>query len=372
MVDNNRIIGIDILRILSMFGIIGLHLINRGGILNSIDINNYKYYGILFLLIIFYTSVNCFGILTGFLNCKKAKIKSNRIIELIEILAFYSIIIALIFYIFNIAKVSEYGYIEMIKNFFPILVGRYWYITCYVFVFFMIPYINLLIKKIGEKNSKRLVITLFVLLSLIPNIIADIDLFRTQSGYSPFWLMFCYIVGAYINIYNKEIDTKKIVLLFITILFATYAFNVTIRIVGVRLFGRVVKGLWMISYTSPTNLIMSILLLLLFKKINIKSNTISKIIISLSGTSFSVYIIHCHKLFYDYILNNNLKWISNYNIIISIILIFVIIIAIYMLCSIIDLLRVFIHNYFKINKVNEKIGIRLDKIINIEGDYNGK
>ena len=128
-----RVIGLDLLRIISMLGIIGLHVIGQGGLINNSNIHSIKYYVILLLLVFFYTSVDVFGLLSGYLNISKEKNKYSRFVQLIMILIYYCLLIPSIFYLFNIDNIRDSGYKELLFNYFPILIGRYWYITFYLY-----------------------------------------------------------------------------------------------------------------------------------------------------------------------------------------------------------------------------------------------
>jgi len=186
MVTKKRIIGIDLLKFVSMLGIIGLHIINKGGVLYFLSPNSYKHYIVLLLLTFLYSSVNIFAIISGYLYVNQKKPKNKNIINLILIMLFYSIGISLVFYLFNFYDVRSQGFRSLIMNTFPFLSGRYWYIISYIFVFFMIPFLNLIISKINKKQFKKILIVLFILLSIIPTLFLNIDLFKTSYSYNPF------------------------------------------------------------------------------------------------------------------------------------------------------------------------------------------
>lgn len=363
--NNRRIIGLDIIRVLSMFGIIGLHVINNGGVLSNIDIHSLKYYVVLSVNILFFTSVDIFAMLSGYLNVSKEKNKNSRIVELLFILFFYCIIIPVIFYGVNLVNVRSLGIFETIMNIFPILAGRYWYITCYVFLFFMIPYINLFIKNMDKNKLKKFLIVCFIFLAIVPNIVGMVDVFRVNNGYSPFWLIYCYIIGAYIKLYRNEKQNTKIIKRNIIIYFAAaLIINVCIRNVSFLFLKRVVRGEWFINYISPFIILLSVNLLLYFKDFNIRSIKLNKIVMYLSSASFSVYIIHGHKLIYDYILKNNFSFLCKYNGIVIFVGILLSIICIYAICVVIDIVRKFIFKYCKINHLIECVGRKIDNILN--------
>lgn len=195
--------GIDIIRIIGMMGIIGLHVINAGGILaNSKFIN---YYIVDLFNIIFMSSVNLFAIISGYLYIDK-KVNYNSIINLIITTLFYSVVITSIAFflfpeIFSNLKI-------LISGLFPPVIDRYWYLVSYVFLFFCIPYINIFIKNIDKTILEKLIFIIFILFCII-SIFGYVDYFRINEGYSPFWLMYCYIIGAYLKLYDLPYSLKK-------------------------------------------------------------------------------------------------------------------------------------------------------------------
>lgn len=364
--------GLSLLRIISMCGIIGLHLINNGGVINNLNLYSFKFFCILIVTTFFYTSVNVFALLTGYLNVNKSNNKYYRIIELISVSVFYCFFISIIFYSFNLFNIRSFGKKELIISLFPVLVGRYWYLTCYVFLFFFIPFLNRFVHKITKNNLKKMLIIGFVLLSVIPNIFGMIDFFKIENGYSPFWLIYLYLVGAYIRLYydNLNLKNKYIKYIFIILIF-TSILNYLSRIISFILFNRIIVAEWFIGYTSPFIIILSILLLLFYKDISIKNVFFTKIIDYFSNGSFSVYIIHSQKLIFDYVLHNCMLWLINYNVLFCVIIIFIFIFIIYIMCLLIDCIRVIIYKIFLIDKINEKIGYLFSKLINFEeSDFN--
>lgn len=365
MWKKNRMIGLDILRILSMFGIIGLHLIGQGGILNNINLMNYRTFIILFIYVICYLSVDTFGILSGFLSWNKKKINYSRIVELIIVVFFYCTIITLVFYCFNLYGFKSFEFKELINSIFPALIGRNWYITCYVFVFFMMPYSNFLIVKMEQKKMKNMLIILFVMLSIIPNIFWQTDFFKILDGYSSLWLLYCYMLGGYLGKYglSEKLYKNKAIIIIFCIIFA-YIFNLLVRIITFKIYGRVLYESWFINYVSPFNVIASMLLIPLFLNIKINNNILNKFIVFLSITSFSVYIIHCHYLIYDYFILNIMKFCIDRNVVIIVLYFILFEVGIYIVCSVVDFLRIKFFKIFKINSLINWIGNKLNNLLN--------
>ena len=72
--------GLDICRVLSMCGIIGLHVMNAGGVIANTDFLSVQ--GILMrgLIVLFYPVVNIFGMMTGWLYISKKEVKNKNLI----------------------------------------------------------------------------------------------------------------------------------------------------------------------------------------------------------------------------------------------------------------------------------------------------
>ena len=337
-----RIIGLDILRIASMFGIVMLHVLGQGGVLRSYTSES-SFYINNFLEIFFMCSVNVFALLSGFLSIEKKK-SLYRAIELPVITFFYCVIITLLFVILFRNKLD--GFYDIVKGLFPPLAGRYWYITCFFPILLLEPIINKCLNSLSIKSYRTIVITLLILFSFIPSIL-NTDFFIIENGYSFVWLLTCYIIGGYIR--KTDFNIKKRV-----------SIPLIITIPIILLFGNMLIDYkfgghhdYMVSYTSPLILSSALACLLLFK--NIKINKDSIIIRTLSTISFDVYIIHCHVLIFDIFLKDAFSFVSGFNIIIQPLISILIGITIYASCSIIGWIRMIVFEKLMINKLIRRI-----------------
>ena len=369
--EKERIEGIDLLRIFAMLGIVSVHMLNHGGIINNLDVNTPRYYIINILLLLAYLSVNIFAMITGYLYVSKEKIKTQNLIRLLLDVLFYSIVITTVFYSFNLFSIKSEAKRMFIYSIVPALKGRYWYITSYILLFAMIPYINKLINMISIEEFKKMLIILFILLSRATTILwlfngivlrenTYIDLFHIENGYSPFWLMYCYLIGAYINKARctfEKMRTKKIILLIITLVILTSSFNYLIKWITLKVYGKVLIPEIFISYISPFNVLLSSMILIVFTRIS--KVRLSKVVHELSKSSFDVYIVHSHILIYDYLIKQNFVFLNNYPVVIELIGILGIAIAIYLICYLIDKVKQLLFKIIKIDKLISKINIEI-------------
>lgn len=354
--STSRIYGLDILRILSMLGIIGLHIFNAGGIISgAVGASNILITRM--LCVICFCSVNIFAMLSGYFYVAKKKISSKSIFNLMFIVLLYCTIITAVFFIIRRDIFTNDSFM-IVKAIFPPIDGKYWYITSYVLMFFLIPYMNIFISGIDKNTYRKLLVLLFVFLSVISTFGLK-DYFEIQQGYSPFWLMFCYLIGAYIRIHGYIFNigtTKKLIVFFIN------AAIVSIISIALKLVFKQSIGI-LYSYISPVTVVNAILMLEVFSNITLKNNVCQRICLSLSGAAFGVYIIHCHTLILDCFITGNLSFLGKLNIFACIICSICLMIGIYIVCWIIEIIRQKIFDILRVSKFFSFIGNKVDSLL---------
>ena len=73
MKNTSRNLGIDILRIVSMIGVVFLHILGHGGLLDS-QLSPAKFSMVWFLELLAYPAVNCFILISGYVGYKGERI----------------------------------------------------------------------------------------------------------------------------------------------------------------------------------------------------------------------------------------------------------------------------------------------------------
>lgn len=297
----DRNYGIDLLKMLSMFMVVLLHILGYSQLQNSAEqTDKISYLSVCFLAFSACCAVNLFSMVTGYLVSEK-KFKYRKIIPLWLQVIFYSIGIMLVFILAGSSVLPK----TMLKLIFPISARVYWYATSYFCLFFFIPFLNILIKSLSKKQFTILIITIFVFFSVVPTITAA-DTFNVFGGYSPLWLSCMYLFGAFIRKYNVAANLK-----------ATYAFLMYISVVILSFIFKAVPGIIqnniitsklsafgdiLYQYTSPTVILSAFALFVFFRDLRIKENGFISKIAGLSKFSLGVYLIHMHPGVYSLIL----------------------------------------------------------------------
>ncbi len=352
----DRNYGVDLLKIVSMFMVVVLHVFGQGGILSKLGNGTLNWYIGWGMELLSYGAVNCFAMATGYLMINK-KYKTSRIITLWLEVVFYSVLLTLVM---KFIYPDEVGGHMILKSVLPVISKSYWYFTAYFALFFLIPLINTFMNKQSKRVNTLLLATALVLYSVLATCSRFFlwDVFAINDGYSPWWLAVMYIVGAYIKKYDFMKNLKK------RWCFLIYISAVAVTLVSMILLPKITKLVdyqILVSYISPTVVIGSIALVLLCVKKQVKNGVGKKVLTFLSSLTFGVYIVHMHPLIYEKMIAGRFAYLATQPFYVLIGMVLVWALAIYAFSMVVSLIRSLLFKYCKINKLGSKLGDAIDK-----------
>lgn len=334
----SRNYGIDLFRIVSMLMVVMLHITGTGGVSDCkmSFANNAVTWGTRSLT---YCAVNCYALISGYVGIR-SKQKLSSIADLWIRVLFYSVGISIIFY-FTRPEVATLG--TIFHSFFPVTNTQYWYFTAYFGMWFFIPLANTAVNNIS-KGKMFLILVGTSLILMVPNLFTDS--LKLDGGYSPAWLFFLYVVGAYIGKYNvfEGVSRIKALIIYLCAVGVALGLKLALALDGWNFWGDM-----MFNYTSPTTLVSALSLLALFCNLKINPSFI-KIVTFFSPLSFSVYLIHTHPLVFNHVFKDAFSFLATKSPIVLLLAIIGFTFAIYLVCVIIDYVR---HLLFKVCKVRQ-------------------
>lgn len=349
MKERNK--GLDILKILSMYMVVILHILSRGsGLLTTLAPGSATWDLAWFLEIACYCAVNCFILITGYLMVERhAKISS--IINLWLQVLFYSVGIMLIFLFVDPESITP---MTCIKSFFPTIGQQYWYFTAYFAMFLLLPFVNMLLCQLGKKQYTILIVVLVGLFSVL-NTASLTDCFQIGYGYSVVWLLTVYAIGGYIKRFHifEQKSFRLLIgyLLAVSFTWMIKAFSITVPFVDWR--GTVINRAMavmssaLIAYSSPTILLAAVCLFGIFKQL--KGQT-PKFLLQISSMSFAVYLIHTHPLIFNTIFADAFAFICKLPWILQPVVVLLVAAGIFVICLVIEAMRNCLFRLFQIEK----------------------
>lgn len=279
--DNN----VELLRIILMFMIVILHMISHGldfipSLLKN-EINRQITSIHIFIFNITIIGVNSFIIISGYYG---VKFKKETLFSLAK-QAVASSLIILIFYYLIIGKPNLKLFI---LSFVPILSNYWWYLSTYVLLLILSPFINRNIEKL-DKNEFTLIVVLLFLCNSIGGFF--FGTFNANQGYSILNFLFLYIFAQYCKVYNLFDKVKVIVPIYLGSLIINF-------IIGYFLYEGAYYQYFLkfYNYNNPLIIFNSFFLVIIFLRLQIKTG-----LRNLSKLTLGIYLFHDNDFVRSYL-----------------------------------------------------------------------
>lgn len=133
--------------------------------------------------------VDIFVMITGYFMIKTS-FKLKSLVSLMLQTWFYGFLISMILVLFHVESISK---IEILRTLFPNLASEYWFVSAYIALYLLIPFLNKLIVSLSEHQYLYLLGVLILLNFIIANV--PENLFGSNVGR----FVTLYIIGAYIR-----------------------------------------------------------------------------------------------------------------------------------------------------------------------------
>lgn len=271
--------GIELLRILAACGVVVLHY--NGAAFPLVKDGSANSYILLLLEGLFVCAVNVFVLISGYFLSSTTKRKTVKAVELVV----QVVVMALGLYLGTSLLSGSFTPGGALLSAVP----NNYFVTLYITLYLISPYINLAINKLSDKALVVMTVMMLLLFSVWPTILDVIaettgfvfgGLYTTntggsQFGYSVINFALMYLLGAVLR--------RKCI-----------AFSKTVQLLGL-VFCVAVLFLWQLylpqiarSYCNIVVIATSIFCFLLFKEFTFKS----KVINALSKAAFTCFLIH--------------------------------------------------------------------------------
>lgn len=354
-VQAKRSPGLDLLRILSMGLVILLHLLGRGGVLSQLQPGTWHYalgWGIETAA---YCAVDCYALLTGYLLIRSRCRLSSLLGTWVQVF-FYSAGITLLFAIFY----EQVPLPRFLQSCLPVTFTQYWYFTAYFAVYCFAPFLNRMIEGLSQDAFRRLLGTALLLLSLLPGITKQ-DPFVTGEGYSFLWLAVLYLLGAYLRLYPGKVRKARWGFgLYVLCVAGLMASRFLLDAWDVSRGAAPTHGGWLLTYTSPLVLGAALGLFLCCRRLESVPRPIAALIRFFAPVSFGVYLIHAQPFVFHRLLNGAvvpLLALPAWQFALELLGIAA---AIFLVCALIDYLRLLLFRLLRIPTLCERIGNALE------------
>lgn len=286
--------NLDLLRIVSMLLIVFLHSIDHSGVLeNAENCGTGMYFYVRFMYALCQVCVNIYVMLSGYFMVN-SKFRLHKLVALWMEATFYTFVLRLVFIL---SGVEAFSFLSLASCFFPILTGRYWFLTIYVGMYLVSPFLNTLIHAMDKRQHGMINLCLFAIMSIWVSIHPAIAGMNSGGGWGIAWFVVMYLAAAWLRLYympkGKLLGFLSVFLCIpLAMAAAQTVLKRNISIPGAGILLTIIEH-WF-RYDSAPVYLMTISLFIAFMNIHIRSEKVSRMIISIAPLTLGVYLIHAH------------------------------------------------------------------------------
>lgn len=284
--------------------------------------------------------VGCFILISGFFMIEQT-LTAKKILRIAGEVWFYTISIWFLWVLIKSCQGNfEFGrnfYFNTLISFFPILFSHYWFVTAYIILLLLSPFLNKLIFALDYHNYRKFLFYLITIFIVLKGGLPFV--FSEMIGGRLFPVIIIYFISGYLRRFRFEgkNNAKRHFTVSVFLTFLLFASFYTITFLGIKLHNECLLGniYYYRVLHSPFVIGICVELFIGFMDLDIKYN---KIINEIAGCTFGVYLLHQNilvipvlcKLFPIY-KETRLIYIFGY----SLVSVFIL----YFICTIIDYIR---------------------------------
>lgn len=297
------------------------------------------------------TGINCFLLITGYFMCS-SQITLRKYLKLFLQIIFYNIVIYFIFLFVGYENLSLRHIIPVIIPFWGFNDG---FVSCFLAFYLTIPFWNILIKNMTERQHQLLLVLLLSCYTLL----GSLPTFGVSFNYIT-WFGIIYLIASYIRRYPHAIFERRSLWGWITLICITLAI---ISVVVMQKFSMRVFY-FMADCNKFFAVAVAVCSFLWFKNMNIKY---SKVINAFGAATFGVLLIHANSdAMRTWLWKDTVDVVGHYSLPLGQLVLFSIgvVLAVFIVCNLIDQLRIVTLEKWFLNWYDRKLSAKADKLVN--------
>lgn len=285
----------EVMRTLAMFFIVVYHCLTHGvgggygfSMTNTVSFSNLMFSD--FMLVFSSIAVNLYVMISGYFLVDQ-NFKLSRIVRTWANAVFYSFFITIIFVSFHIIP---FNIVIAVKSLFPISTDAYWFVTQFLGLLILSPFLALIARQLSFRQYLYLLIGgAFICLSIIP----DFPLgkrFYVAHGNSIWSFAYLFFVAGFIKYHVRKQSMARLLILICL---------VTILILVCEVIGGYQQGFLHLFWMNYNSLpfVLSVLVFMLIRQMTVPPNRLWNLLVGVAPYTFGIYLIHDHLLVRDWL-----------------------------------------------------------------------
>ena len=279
--------SLDMLRVLCMFLIVLGHLIIHGQVAAAQTPESVNVYLVCVMRAFLSVHVDCFVMLSGYFLCTH-EFRLKKIFSLWIQALFWSV---LLYLLLCTAGIISFQWISLAKACLPFTQRRYWFVTTYLLMYLLMPFLNLAIRAMGQRQHAMFLTAFFVVYIGLQNVFFW-EKFTSVGETDPLFFAFLYVLAAYVRLYPPQRTRKSYLLYYAILCLFAAAWKIVIPEFTEKFAGRVVGADIFLANNSITMVLAAVYLVRFFEGVQLSNRHVRKAVALLVPLTFGIYLIH--------------------------------------------------------------------------------
>ena len=207
--ERKRMANLELLRCVAMMMVVVLHYLGKGGLLADLagESLNVPELAAWLLEAFCIVAVNVYMFLSGYF-LSGSSFRLSRLMQLWMQVWLYSVALGLAGALSGVMRGTELDLHYLLTLIFPILMGHYWFMTAYVFLYLMLPLAGMAVERM-TKRQLQVTLGLLLLAFCVIKSVLPLRLEMDGQGYDCLWYLCVFLTAAYVRKFGISILDKK-------------------------------------------------------------------------------------------------------------------------------------------------------------------
>ena len=205
----SRQANLELLRCVAMMMVIVLHYLGKGNLLIDLKLSSlYPTEYVAWLLESFcIVAVNVYMFISGYFLCTSS-FRPSRLIQLWLQVWMYSVVFGLIGAFTGVMEETAFDTHFLLTLIFPVSMNHYWFMTAYVFLYVLLPFIGAAVQRMTKQQLQIAVLLLLFVFSIQKSVL-PVRLETDGLGYDVLWYICVFAAAAYVRRFGLHFLEKK-------------------------------------------------------------------------------------------------------------------------------------------------------------------
>lgn len=204
-----RMANLEVLRCIAMMMVVVLHYLGKSDLLGDMTAGNLNRAQIAAWILECFciVAVNVYMLISGyFLSASPAK--PSRLLKLWLQVWLYSMGVGLGAVFVGILPVEELNTHYLLSLLFPVSMGHYWFMTAYIFLYLLLPFVGMAVRKMSKEQMQLILGALLLVFCLLKSVL-PFRLEMDSRGYDCIWYLCVFLTAAYIRRFGISFLRQK-------------------------------------------------------------------------------------------------------------------------------------------------------------------